>query len=64
MRDIFAGYAYLPENTEEYLHALDAALKECGDKNKEEQRIRFARTHSWQHCVRKIYDIIEQFQTF
>jgi teichuronic acid biosynthesis glycosyltransferase TuaH len=43
---------------------LDAALKECGDKNKEEQRIRFAHTHSWQHSVQKIYNIIEQFQAF
>lgn len=64
MRDIFAEYAYLPANTEEYLQALDAALKECGDKNKEEQRIRFAHTHSWQHSVQKIYNIIEQFQAF
>lgn len=60
MRDIFSEYTFLPTGETEYLHALDAALSETGDKDKREARIRFAHTHSWGHSVQKIYRIIEQ----
>ena len=62
MRDIFAAHTYLPANKDEYLQALDKALKEINDPIKKEERICFAETHSWGHSVQKIYNIIEQFQ--
>ncbi|WP_298552538.1 glycosyltransferase [uncultured Parabacteroides sp.] len=62
MRDIFSMHTYLPINKDEYLQALDQALKETNDPIKKEERICFAETHSWGHSVQKIYNIIEQFQ--
>lgn len=62
MRDVFAAHTHLPANEDEYLLALDNALKETNNPVKEEERICFAQTHSWKHSVQKIYNIIEQFQ--
>ena len=62
MRDVFAAHTHLPANEDEYLLALDNALKETNNPVKKEERICFAQTHSWRHSVQKIYNIIEQFQ--
>lgn len=59
MHDIFKDYTYLPHNEEEYLQALDAALTEINDLEKQKARIAFAHTHSWENSVQKIYQIIK-----
>lgn len=59
MEHIFKDHVFLASNKEEYLDAIDKALTEVGDEKKREERIQFAQTHSWQHSVNKIYNIIE-----
>jgi len=62
MRDVFSQHTLLANNAEEYLRQIDKALTETNDKEKREERIRFARSHSWGHSVEKIYTIIDNFQ--
>lgn len=62
MRDIFANYTHLATNCEEWLAAIDTAVLEAGNKNLAQQRVIFAKTHSWEHSVKKIYGIIKKFK--
>ncbi|WP_294588194.1 glycosyltransferase [uncultured Bacteroides sp.] len=62
MRDVFADYTYLATDLEEWLAAIDKAVSKSGNKELANQRIAFAQTHSWEHSVKKIYDIIEMYQ--
>lgn len=60
MNDIFREYTFLPHNETEYLEALDTAVSEIEDQQKKEARITFARTHSWENSVKKIYQYINK----
>ncbi|WP_315085089.1 glycosyltransferase [Bacteroides heparinolyticus] len=62
MRDVFSAHTHLAANQEEWLSAIDAAVKEIGDKQLEQERVAFAETHSWGHSVQKIYGIIKDYQ--
>lgn len=62
MRDVFAAHTHLASSADEWTAALERAIREAGNHELEEQRIAFARTHSWAHSVEKIYEIIEQYE--
>jgi teichuronic acid biosynthesis glycosyltransferase TuaH len=47
---IFEDHVYLAEKPEEYEGLVKQALAE-NDPAKEAERIRFARTHSWENCI-------------
>ena len=61
MRDIFMEHTYLATCSEEWLSAIDRALSDAGDKELALKRIAFAKTHSWENSVKKIYGIIESY---
>lgn len=61
MHHIFSQYAQLATTKEEYLIAIDNAIKEAEDKNKERLRVAFAHTHSWENSVNKLYKYIEEY---
>jgi glycosyltransferase involved in cell wall biosynthesis len=58
----FKDYVHLPTTKEEYIVAIDKALKENNPKEVQ-RRIEFAGTHTWENFVKKIYkymiDVIE-----
>lgn len=58
--EIFKEYTYLANNKEEYIQFIDIALKE-NSKQKEKERIDFARSHTWENSVTEIYKAILQF---
>lgn len=53
----FADYCYLATSKEEYITTIQKAIEE-DSPSLHEQRIAFARTHSWEHNVQKIYDLV------
>lgn len=55
----FKDYTYLPTSKEEYVEAIDKALKE-NTAEEEKRRIEFASTHTWENFVNKIYSYIEE----
>ncbi len=57
----FKDYTYLPSTKEEYIVEIDKALKE-NTPELEKSRIAYAKTHSWENFVSKIYDQIEVVQ--
>lgn len=60
MRDIFSAYTHLANSTpEEWINALQAAMNETNDLLLAQRRIDFAHTHSWEHSVRRIYEILD-----
>lgn len=61
MEHIFSRHVWLASSLPEYLDLIDKALAEAGDEKKRESRINFARTHSWQNSIQKIYGIIDFF---
>ena len=54
---LFEDYTYLADKPEDYSGLVKKALKE-NSKEKEEQRIAFANSHTWENCVNKVYEII------
>jgi len=62
MRDVFAGHTHLAVSEEEWIAALKTAASETGNRKMADDRIAFAHTHSWEHSVEKIYEIIDKFQ--
>ena len=56
---LFKEHAYLCSNANEYNKAIDTALTE-NNSGKENQRIAFARSHSWENNVQNIYNYIGQ----
>ena len=62
MRDVFGAYTHLAEGCDDYVSALHKAVKEVGDDDLRKKRIAFARTHSWENSVKKIYCIIENYE--
>lgn len=59
MRAVFAGHTHLATSTEEWIAALEKAMQEAGDPVLEEKRVAFARTHSWAHSVKAIYEAVD-----
>jgi glycosyltransferase involved in cell wall biosynthesis len=55
--DIFADYTYQPETKEEYIPAIEKALKEDSIE-KHEARKKFAGQHTWENNVLAIYNCI------
>ncbi|MDR0894098.1 MAG: glycosyltransferase [Prevotellaceae bacterium] len=61
MRDIFVAQTHLATNLDEWLAAIDKLVKEIGGKKLISERIAFAHAHGWEHCVRKICAIVENY---
>ena len=59
--EIFKDHVYLCDTLEEYKDAVELALKE-NTAEKENERIQFARSHSWENNVNMIYQCIEKRQ--
>lgn len=57
--ELFEEYSYLCNNAEDYKNAIEKALNE-NSPEKEQQRIQFARSHSWENSVKDIYKYIQQ----
>jgi len=57
--EIFEGQVYLGQTLEDYEQNIRTALAEnCPEK--EQQRIAFAQTHSWENSVNEIYQAIQK----
>ena len=63
MSDVFGDYVHLAVGLDEYVAAIDAALDEVGDSQLRDERVAFAHTHSWENSVKKIYKIIEYYES-
>jgi len=57
--ELFRKHVYLCANADEYKSAVDKALLE-NNEEKKQQRILFARSHSWKNNVQQIYNQIEK----
>ncbi|RYE37173.1 MAG: glycosyltransferase family 1 protein [Sphingobacteriaceae bacterium] len=55
--EMFAAHTYLAENKEEFLQKIELALTE-NNQTKQQERIAFAQSHSWENCIQKMYDAI------
>ena len=55
---IFNDYVWNCTNKREYLYAINQALSEANDRDKQQKRIAFAHTHSWANSVNKLYKAI------
>lgn len=58
--EMFADYTYLAETKEDYVQLVEKALKE-NSTEKEIQREKFARNHTWENNVKRIYELIISF---
>ncbi len=58
---VFADYVYLAANKEEYLELVEKALKE-NTIEKEIEREKLARSHTWEANVEAIYEKIEKIE--
>lgn len=58
----FKDYVYLCTSHEEYLKAIDNAVINTASEELRNKRIAFAQTHSWGHCINRIYKIIEDYE--
>lgn len=56
---IFADHTYLAENKKGYVSMVDQAIEE-NSKAKENERIEFAKSHTWENNVKEIYKYINQ----
>jgi len=61
MKFYFNDYSYLPSTKEEYIIEIEKALNE-DNSNLQKQRVEYAREHSWESFVNKIYYYIEKAQ--
>ncbi len=61
MRFYFKDHSYLADTKEEYVTLIEKALKEDTPKL-QKQRIEYAREHSWENFVDKIYQYIEEIE--
>lgn len=59
MRFYFKDYSYLADTKEEYVTQIEKALEE-DTPELQQQRIEFAREHSWENFVNRIYKYIEE----
>ena len=54
---LFEKYTYLAEKPEDYIHLIETALKE-DDRDRQNRRIAFAQSHSWENSVSALYSTI------
>ena len=54
----FKNHAYLCNNAQEYVIAIEKALKEKDDSILAQARVTFALSHTWQASVQKLYNTI------
>lgn len=57
--EIFKDYVYLGQTATEYINLIDKALKE-NSPEKQQERIDFAKGHTWENNVQEIYKAIQQ----
>lgn len=57
---IFEGYVWNCDTFEDYMKAIDEAIKPNDDKDVIRKRIKFANSHSWVNSVQKIYECISK----
>lgn len=60
--DIFDNYVWNCIGSNEYIYAIDQALRETDPKSIN-NRIQFAHTHTWTNSVNKIYSFIQRFMS-
>ena len=56
---LFEAYTYLADQPEDYPALIQKALEE-NNPQKEQERMSFARTHTWESCVNEIYKAISK----
>ncbi len=54
---LFESHTYLADKPEEYIHLIERALAENSPSLKD-QRIAFARSHTWENCIKELYKVI------
>ena len=59
MEAIFNKHTYLAKNPADYIRLIDVALQE-DNKERQEERKRFAAEHTWENSVAEIYRAIEK----
>ena len=59
--ELFKDYVYLCSSLEEYLTAIDDAIIN-NPSEIQSDRIAFAHTHSWTHCIDKLYKAIKNYE--
>lgn len=59
---LFRDYVHLADQPEEYVGLIEKALAE-GPELKKAERIRFARSHSWENSVAGIYEAIHSYES-
>ncbi len=57
--ELFKDHVFLCNNATEYVQAIEKALAE-NNPSVQEERIRFARSHSWENNVQAIYNHISE----
>lgn len=57
--EIFKDYVYLGQTATDYINLIDKALKE-NSPEKQQERIDFAKGHTWENNVQEIYKAIQQ----
>lgn len=57
--DLFQEYTFLATCNEEYITLIEKALTE-NNETREQQRIAFAKTHTWEQCINSLYRVINQ----
>lgn len=57
--EIFKDYVYLGQTALDYINLIEKALKE-NSPEKQQQRINFAKGHTWENNVQEIYKAIQQ----
>lgn len=58
---VFKDYTYLAKTKEEYVLKIEKALQENNEKL-ENERIRFAKEHTWGNNVKAIYEVISNIE--
>lgn len=59
--ELFADYVHLCSSIEDYQLAIEKALLEINDNSLKIKRINFAKTHTWEVCVNKLYKHIIEY---
>lgn len=59
---LFEEHVYLGSSAEDYIHLIQKALEE-DSPSKAKIRIAFARSHTWEASVQKIYDAVEKVRS-
>lgn len=58
---LFEDYTWLAEKPEDYPALIDEALQHQGPEE-EARRIAFARSHTWENCMKALYTVIAKHQ--